>query len=239
MLISELEKKINYKFINENILKEALIHSSYVSKKNNPGNQSYERLEFLGDRVLGLILAEYFYKTFPDANEGSLNNYFQKNANQDFLAQYAKQINLSKFIMTQKGDNLSNNNSVLSDVVEAIIAAIYLDSGIEKSKKFIVNEIINKIPTSFDNEKHSKSTLQEFCLKEFRCLPEYKMLDKSGLEHKPIFKVSVSIKDFKSVTAIGPNLKNAEETAASKLLFILKNKINLKASGYNNFESKT
>ena len=82
--------------------------------------------------------------------------------------------------MTQKGDNLISNNSVLSDVVEAIIAAIYLDSGIENSKSFIVNEIINKIPTSSNQEKHAKSSLQELCLKEFKCLPEYKLLDKSG-----------------------------------------------------------
>ena len=150
MLISEIEKKINYRFNNKKFLIEALTHSSFVCKKNNPEKHNYERLEFLGDRVLGLVLADYFYKTFPHANEGALNNYFQKNANQEFLAQYAKYINLSTHIMTQKGDNLISNNSVLSDVVEAIIAAIYLDSGIEKSRSFIVNEIINKIPTSLN-----------------------------------------------------------------------------------------
>jgi len=98
VLISELEKIINYKFNDKNLINEALIHSSYVSKKNNPNNLNYERLEFLGDRVLGLILAEYFFKILPDAKEGVLNNYFQKSANQEFLAEYAKKINLSKFI---------------------------------------------------------------------------------------------------------------------------------------------
>ena len=225
MLISEIEKKINYRFNNKKFLIEALTHSSFVCKKNNPEKHNYERLEFLGDRVLGLVLADYFYKTFPHANEGALNNYFQKNANQEFLAQYAKYINLSIHIMTQKGDNLISNNSVLSDVVEAIIAAIYLDSGIEKSKSFIVNEIINKIPTSLNDEKHAKSSLQELCLKEFKCLPEYKLLDKSGLEHKPLFRVSVGIKNFKEVHGTGTNLKNAEEKAASKLLSILRKKI--------------
>ena len=139
-----------------------------------------------------------FIKTFPHANEGTLNDYFQKNANQEFLAQYTKHINLSTHIMTQKGDNLISNNSVLSDVVEAIMTAIYLD-WIEKSKSFIVNEMINKIPTSSNQEKHAKSSLQELCLKEFKCLPEYKLLDKSGLEHKPLFTVSVGIKNFEEV----------------------------------------
>ena len=225
MLISEIEKKINYKFNNKKLLKEALTHSSFICKKNNPEKHNYERLEFLGDRVLGLVLADYFYKTFPYANEGSLNDYFQKNANQEFLAKYAKHINLSTHIMTQKGDNLISNNSVLSDVVEAIIAAIYLDSGIENSKSFIVNEIINKIPTSSNEEKHSKSSLQELCLKEFKCLPEYKLLNKSGLEHKPLFTVSVGIKNFQEVNGSGTNLKNAEEKAASKLLTILSKKL--------------
>lgn len=222
MLISEIEKKINYKFNNKKLLKEALTHSSFVCKQNNPENNNYERLEFLGDRVLGLVLADYFYKILPDANEGTLNDYFQKNANQEFLAKYAELINLSTHIMTQKGDNLINNNSVLSDVVEAIIAAIYLDSGIEKSKSFIVNEIINKIPTSSNHEKHAKSSLQELCLKKFKCLPDYKLLDKSGLEHKPLFTVSVSIKNFEEVKGTGTNLKNAEEKAALKLLSFLR-----------------
>ena len=221
MLISELEKIINYKFNNKNLINEALIHSSYVSKKNNPNNLNYERLEFLGDRVLGLILAEYFFKILPNAKEGVLNNYFQKSANQEFLAEYAKKINLSKFIKTQKGDNLKDNDSVLSDVVEAIIGAIFLDTNINNCKTFIISEIIDKMGFSSEPQKHAKSNLQEFCLKKFKCLPEYKLLDKSGMDHKPIFKVSASIKDLEVVTATGSNLKNAEETAASRLLHIL------------------
>ena len=219
--LSPVEKKINYLFHNREYLVQAFTHKSITPSPR----KNYERLEFLGDRVLGLFLADYFYINFPHANEGALNDYFQKNANQDFLAKYAKHINLSMHIMTQKGDNLITNNSVLSDVVEAIIAAIYLDSGIEKSKNFIVNEIINKIPTSSNRDKHAKSSLQELCLKEFKSLPEYKLLDKSGLEHKPLFTVSVGIKNFQEVNGTGTNLKNAEEKAASKLLSILKKKL--------------
>ena len=84
MLISEIEKKINYKFNNKKLLIEALTHSSFICKKNNSEKRNYERLEFLGDRVLGLVLADFFYNTFPHANEGTLNDYFQKNATKNF-----------------------------------------------------------------------------------------------------------------------------------------------------------
>ena len=132
MCIDKLEKQINYKFKNIALLKEAITHSSF--QKNNLKVINYERLEFLGDRVLGLVLSEYLFKNFPEAKEGVLDNYFQKFANQDNLFNYAKKINLSKFLKTQKGDNLENNKSVLSDVVEAIIGAIYIDIGLNKCK---------------------------------------------------------------------------------------------------------
>ena len=133
MLLDQFEKKINYKFNNQSLLIEALTHSS-SSISSSP---NYERLEFLGDRVLGLILAEYFFKLFPEVNEGCLNDYYQKYANQDFLAECAQNLNISDFIQTQKGDNLYNNKSILSDVVESLIGAIYIDSNINECRDFI------------------------------------------------------------------------------------------------------
>ena len=221
MLVHDLETKINYKFKNINLLKEALTHSSHKIKNNRKNNQNYERLEFLGDRVLGLVLAEYFYNLYHVANEGSLNNYFQKYANQDTLAEYAQKINLSSFIKIQKGDNLQFNKSVLSDVVEAIIGSIYLDSSLVNCKIFIVNEIIKLNPVNSEPIKHPKSLLQEYCLSEYKCLPQYSLVNKSGTDHKPSFIVSVSVNNIEDVLAEGSNLKNAEEAAASKLLNIL------------------
>ena len=101
MIIDKFEKIINYKFKNESLLFEALTHSSSKAVKSNQKKNNYERLEFLGDRVLGLVLAEYFFKLFPQSNEGFLNDYFQKYANQDFLSQFAKKIQISDFIKTQ------------------------------------------------------------------------------------------------------------------------------------------
>ena len=105
MSIDQLEKQIKYKFKNVNLLKEALTHSSFNLKNSRETNKNYERLEFLGDRVLGLVLAEYFFKNFPSFNEGSLNDYLQLYANQSTLAEYANNINLSIFLKIQKGDN--------------------------------------------------------------------------------------------------------------------------------------
>ena len=222
MLINDLEKQINYKFNNINLLNEALMHSSYIQNNSENNIKNYERLEFLGDRVLGLVLAEYFFKLFPNANEGLLNSYLQSYANQNTLAEYAKKINLSEFIKFQKGDSLEFNKSVLSDVVESIIGSIYLDTNFNNSKKFIINQIIKLDNLVSEPSKHPKSLLQEYCLNKYKCLPEYAIINKTGADHQPTFMVSVSIDKVNNAVSEGSNLKNAEEAAALKLLNILK-----------------
>ena len=221
MSLNKLEKKINYKFKNIALLEEALTHSSYKIN-NTQKKKNYERLEFLGDRVLGLVLSEFFFKSFPEVNEGVLDNYFQKNANQDNLFNYAQKINLSVFLKTQKGDNLINNKSILSDSIEALIGAIYIDSGLDDCRIFIVNNIINNNLIKSKPLKHPKSLLQEYCLEKFKSLPKYNIINKFGNEHDPIFEVSVYIDSYDVVSATGSSLKNAEEAAAAKLLDILK-----------------
>ena len=222
MCLNKLEKNINYKFNNINLLKEAITHSSYQKNNYKIKKKNYERLEFLGDRVLGLVLSEYLIKTFPKEKEGILDNYFQKYANQENLYNYAKKINIHVFLKTQKGDNLENNKSILGDVVEAIIGAIYLDSGLKSCAKFIKKKIIDKELIYSKPLKHPKSILQEYSLSTYQTLPKYSILNKYGNEHKPIYEVSVSINNDNLVSAKGTSLKNAEESAASKLLSILK-----------------
>ena len=214
---NEFEKLINYVFKNHNLLVEALTHSS-SSISSSP---NYERLEFLGDRVLGLILAEYFFKLFPEVNEGRLNDYYQKYANQDFLAECAQNLNISDFIQTQKGDNLYNNKSILSDVVESLIGAIYIDSNINECRDFIEKKILNMVSKSSPPLRHSKSLLQELCLKKYKELPKYSMINKSGPDHNPVFTVSVSINEDNVKLGEGSSLRIAEEIAASKLLGFL------------------
>ena len=221
MCIDKLEKQINYKFKNIALLEEAITHSSFQKNDLKIKKKNYERLEFLGDRVLGLVLSEYVYKAFSTAKEGVLDSYFQKFANQDNLFKYADKINLSSFIKTQKGDNLENNKSILSDVVEAIIGAIYIDTGLSNCKNFIINNIVDIDLINFKSLKHPKSILQEYCLDKYKTLPKYNILNKSGSEHQPIYEVSVYIENHDAVSATGINLKKAEEAAAKKLLKIL------------------
>ena len=221
MCLNKLEKQINYKFKNISLLDEALTHSSFQKNNLKIKKTNYERLEFLGDRVLGLVLSEYVYKAFSTAQEGVLDSYFQKFANQDNLFKYAEKINLSSFIKTQKGDNLENNKSILSDVVEAIIGAIYIDTGLSNCKNFIINNIVDIDLINFKSLKHPKSILQEYSLYKYKTLPKYNILNKSGSEHQPIYEVSVYIEKHDAVSATGINLKKAEEAAAKKLLKIL------------------
>jgi len=219
--LNELEKIIKYNFNNINLLKEALVHTSYTPKSYENNNKNYERLEFLGDRVLGLVLAEYVFNIFPEANEGLLNNYYQKYVNQDYLSKYSKKISLSSFIKTQKGDNLEDNKSILSDVVESIIGAIYLDSNFKNCKKFIINEIICEDLVSSKPKKHPKSILQEYSLDKYKSLPNYKVINKSGDDHNPTYTVSVNIENFNVVLGNGSSVKSAEQDAALRLLDIL------------------
>ena len=225
MITNQLEKIIKYNFNNVNLLEEALIHSSYSGRSCKSNKKNYERLEFLGDRVLGLVLAEYVFNVFPEANEGLLNSHYQKYVSQEYLLQYSKKIHLSNYIKTQKGDKLENNESILSDVVESIIGAIYLDSGLTDCKKFIIDEIIGKVINFSKPIKHPKSILQEYCLDKYKSLPKYEILNKTGDDHSPIFTVSVNIENFETVSAKGRNLKSAEQSAALKLLDILRVKI--------------
>ena len=117
---------------------------------------------------------------------------------------------------------LENNKSILSDVVEAIIGAIYIDAGLNNCKKFIINNIVDKDSILSKPLKHPKSILQEYCLDQYKTLPKYSILNKSGNEHQPIYEVSVYIKNHDKVSATGANLKKAEEAEATKLLSILK-----------------
>ena len=219
---NEFENSINYVFQNPNLLIEALTHSSSISSLGDKKKKSYERLEFLGDRVLGVVLAEYFFKLIPDANEGLLNDYYQKYANQDFLYKFAKRIKISNFIIIQRGDNLDNNKSVLSDVIESLIGAIYLDSNLDEAKNFIENILLKEFSINTYPNKHSKSLLQEYSLRNFKKLPEYFLIEKQGPDHMPDFEVSVTLDNNISMIGKGKSLKIAEETAASKLLLLLK-----------------
>ena len=215
---NQFEKKIGYNFNNINLLIQSLTHKSFDPIKNN------EKLEFLGDRVLGLIISKNLLKTFPNDNEGDLDKKLASLVNRKQCVKIANKLNLSEFILIRNSKNKKQEieNKILSDSIESIIGAIYLDQGFEKVEKFILDHWTEDIIKRTITERDAKTKLQELSLKVNKSLPIYKLIENKGPRHKPIIKVSVKIKNSKVVVAIGNSKKEAEQNAAKKLLDIIK-----------------
>ena len=211
------QKEIGINFKNQNQLIKSLTHSSYDSKDNN------EKLEFLGDRVLGLIISKNLLKFFPSDKEGDLDKKLASLVNKNQCAKIARDINLQKYILTKNfKKKLNHENKILSDCLESIIGCIYLDQGIDVAEKFIIKKWRKYLNKSLVTERDSKTKLQEYSLKIHKSLPVYKLLENKGPRHKPLIKVSVNIKNSKNIIATGFSKKEAEQKAAKKLLETIK-----------------
>ena len=215
--LANFQKKVGINFHNQKLLTKCFTHKSYNPVDNN------EKLEFLGDRVLGLIISQNLLKFFPNDKEGDLDKKLASLVNKNQCAKIAKDINLQDYIFIKNSKNNSNiENKVLSDCLESVIGCIYLDQGIDIAEKFIVKNWRKYLNKSLITERDSKTRLQEYSLKQYKLLPVYKLLDNKGPRHKPLIKVSVKIKDSKNITATGNSKKEAEQKAAKKLLTSLK-----------------
>ena len=215
--LSKFQKKIGINFHNQKLLVKSFTHKSYNPVENN------EKLEFLGDRVLGLIISQNLLKFFPNDEEGDLDKKLASLVNKKQCAVIAKDINLEEYILIKNSNNKTNiENKVLSDCLESVIGCIYLDQGLEIAEKFIIKNWQKYLNKSLITERDSKTQLQEYSLKTYKLLPVYKLLDNKGPRHKPLIKVSVKIKNSKNITATGNSKKEAEQKAAKKLLTSLK-----------------
>ena len=212
--LTNLEKKIEIKFKNTDLLIEALTHKSFNSKDNN------EKIEFLGDRVLGLVIAKKLLEIYPDEKEGILDKKFASLVNKKTCLEIAKKIELEKYILTfnPKNKKIKIEDKVISDSCEALIGAIYLDKGFTTVEKFILELWENKINESVITPIDAKTKLQELSLKKFKKLPIYKLISNTGPRHKPIFKIAVKLENTKFFTAEGNSKKNAEQNAAQLCL---------------------
>ena len=208
-----LQKKINIKFKSINYLKKAITHKSYDPLNN------YEKLEFLGDRVLGLVISKKLIELYPDQKEGVLDKRLASLVNKNRCLEVSKNIGLEKFILIGNKSNKSKiENKILSDCIEALIGAIYYDKGFEASEKFILNMWRSFISSSDVSIVDSKTKLQEYSLKKFKSLPIYKLVSSSGPKHKPKFIISVKLKNTKLFEGSGNSKKKAEQSAAKILL---------------------
>ena len=214
----KLEEKIQINFNNIEILKKSLVHKSFDSKDNN------EKLEFLGDRVLGLILCKELIKIYPSEKEGIIDKKLANLVKRKTCAKIGEKLNIKSYMIL--GDSYKNqkksNEKITSDALEALIGAIFLDKGLQESEKFILFHWKNFLDKSDFTHVDSKTKLQEYTLKRFKELPEYKTFKQTGPRHDPTFKVEVKIYDSKKYSATGRSKKEAQQNAAKKLIEDLK-----------------
>ena len=218
--LSLLEKKIKYKFKDISLLKLALTHSSFEKTLNN------ENLEFLGDRVLGLVIAEKLIKDYPSADEGSLDKMLSSLVNRNTCFMVANNLALGDFILlgsTERSSLGNKKKSILSNACESILGAVYRDSDFVIAKKLILELWREHIHNIDQNLIDPKSFLQEWTLKKYKKLPEYKTLSKEGPDHEPIFEIELKFMNYKKAFSKARSIKEAEKLAAES--FIQLNKI--------------
>ena len=205
-----LEKKIKISFKNKDLLIKSLTHKSFNKESNN------EKVEFLGDRVLGLVMAKKLLEIYPDEKEGILDKKFAALVNKKTCLQIANKLDLHKYILTFNVNNKKNiiEDKVLADSCEALIGSIYLDKGFSTVEKFILDRWSEHIKNSINTQIDAKTKLQEFSLKKFKKLPIYKIISNTGPRHKPLFKVGVKLVNTKIHIAQGKSKKDAEQNAA-------------------------
>ena len=208
---SYLEKKLKLKFTDQQIFVQSLTHKSYDSNNNN------EKIEFLGDRVLGLVIAKRLLEIYPKEKEGILDKKFASLVNKKKCLEIAKKNELEKYILifNPKNKKITIEDKVIADCLEALIGAIFLDKGLNFTEKFILNLWSDHIKASVVTQIDAKTKLQEYSLKIFKTLPVYKLISNTGPRHKPLFTVAVKLKNTKFYTAHGNSKKDAEQNAAS------------------------
>ena len=198
--LQELQELINYKFNDESLLKKALIHRSFGNENWEYKNINNEKLELLGDAVLDLIVTEYLYKNFAVATEGELAKLKSMIVSEPVLANISSEIKLGNYLMLSKGEELTGGRereSILGDVFEALLGAIYLDSNLEISKKVALKYLEYKINHINENEDliDYKTILQEYSQRVYKIIPVYEVINEIGPDHKKSFEISVRVKE--------------------------------------------
>lgn len=219
MNYSNLEKLIEYQFKNTSLLEEALSHPSMRGLSDFEG-QDYERMEFLGDAVINLIITKILYFQFPDYDEGDLAKVRAYFISKDFMVQKGAELGLGEYIIMASGEESSggrDNPNNLENVLESIIGAIFLDGGIETAAK-IVEKLWGRLDPQMSCEVNPKSFLQEFLQDKEMGLPIYEVVEKTGQMHSPTYKVSVKAAEKLLEYGIGSNIKKAEKDAAKNMI---------------------
>ena len=216
-MIKDLENAIGYRFKNITLLQNALAHSSYANERWHDSLKSNERLEFLGDSILGMVVAEYLYRNFPDRPEGDLTRLRADMVCERSLAMIAERIDLGKHLLLGNGEESSGGrtrDSILADAVESVIAACFLDGGMEPARKFIEGFVLTDVPVRKLRNADYKTALQELVQQKKNQILSYALVEESGPDHDKHFVVQVSLNGAVVGTGEGRSKKKAEQDAA-------------------------
>ncbi|MGP1561813.1 MAG: ribonuclease III [Helicobacteraceae bacterium] len=213
MCAPELEKILGYEFKSKELLSVALTHKSQLGRQNN------ERLEFLGDAVLDLVITDHIFSVFENASEGELSRLRSSLVNEDVLSRFARKISMPEFVKLSKAEsknNGKNKNSILANALEAIIGAIYLDAGLDAARAVILHLLQDEFPVLDPKElfKDYKTLLQEATQKIYKHLPTYKIVKETGPDHDKLYEAQVFINGESLAMAVGKTKKQAEQMAA-------------------------
>lgn len=218
--LTPLETALGYSFENQQTLRHALVHSSAANRRT----KSNERMEFLGDRVLGLVLAEMLLEAFPDEDEGEIGYRFTALAQRDALAKVAVDVGVAEYLQLSSGEQMTGgreNPGVQADGMEAVLAALYLDGGLDVARRVIIRHWTPMMRENRRPPKDPKTLLQEWAQGRGLGLPRYNVTGREGPDHQPVFTVEVRVADLKTAEGTGNNKRAAEQAAAEAILAIL------------------
>ena len=224
--IEAVQRLLGYRFHQPRLLEEALNHKSYSNERRSKDRTQNERLEFLGDAVLSLVMSEYLAAEFPGSNEGGLSKLKAHLVSEASLAKAARRMKLGRLLRLGKGEELSKGrekHSLLADALEALIAAIYLDGGLEASRKFTLQVLEEELLATRAEQARPgmedyKTQLQEVCQKRYESLPQYETVRESGPDHEKVFEVELTIQGVMRGIGRGRSKKEAEQMAAKEAL---------------------
>ena len=225
--VLKLEEKINYSFKSKHLLFHSLLHSSFVNENKELELESNERLEYLGDAVLGLVISDFLMKKLKNQDEGVLSNKRAALVRERTLAKLARDLRLQHYIIVgigEKKEKGHTRDSVMCDVLEALFGAVYMDGGLEKARKVILylfNDLLRDLK-KVEREYNLKNQLQQICQSRYKSLPRYQKVNMTGPEHRRKFKVQVYINNSYFTFGTGTSIKKAEQTASKNALNLMK-----------------
>ncbi len=225
--LEELERCLTYHFKDPALLQQAITHKSYLNEAREKSQKDNERLEFLGDAVLDLVISQDFLLNYPDTAEGELSKMKARIVSETALAKVARRLEIGRFLLLGRGEEMTQGRakpSLLANAIEAVLAAIYLDGGLESARDVIQKIFKDDIEELLKTEAFTdyKTELQELCQRDYEILPVYTVLSESGPDHQKTFEVQLSIKGNVYGRGIGHSKKEAEQQAAHEALEKLK-----------------